>query len=89
MTHAIHMNSLQRKSGHTIMNEAIEAQAQLIERDLELFCSKHNLDLNDPGVSFGFEWVTEPAIGVLYCLKKNGVALETWGYTIDLTDLLL
>lgn len=89
MSHAIHMNSLRRKSGHTVMQEVIESQAALVEHDLELLCTKHNIDLNDPTVSFGFEYVTDPEIGILYCLKKDGVAIETWGYTIDLTDLLL
>lgn len=81
------IESLKHKDGKELMHEIIESQCQLFEMKLTEVLERHSLKLGEDGVEV-FSKILEtkgPEISIVYELRKHGVMVETFGFTLDLT----
>lgn len=79
------MQALTQRGGQEIIAELLESQAALVESTLKDVLDKHSLKLNDPSVTFDMSLQTDPDIAVIYTLRKDGLVIDTFGWTLDLT----
>lgn len=82
------IEAVQRKDGQELMQEIINAQCSLFEAKLTEVLDRHSLNLGADGVEVLSKILNNdgPEISIVYELRKNGVMVETFGFTLDLTQ---
>jgi hypothetical protein len=82
------IQAVQRKDGNELMQEIINAQCALFEAKLVEVLDRHSLKLGEDGVEVLSKILNNdgPEISIVYELRKNDVMVETFGFTLDLTQ---